>query len=167
MSISFEGVGGQQFCLLFFSINFLPLSLLSYTTHTFTNQLFMFSCSLYFPKHLLYDLMTVSPQKEVWNCPLSDFLNCSPANTTTRLYFCRECQYETVLLGTMELLRPAMCVCCSPAALRETPPAPPVTLLRYPAVSRLALQQLQLQLQHPQLQLKVKTNHKLPLFTIT
>ena len=35
----------------------------------------------------------------------------------------------------------AMCVCCSPAALRETPPAPPVTLLRYPAVIRLALQQ--------------------------
>ena len=31
----------------------------------------------------------------------------------------------------------AMCVCCSPAALRETPPAPPVTLLRYPAVNTL------------------------------
>ena len=28
-----------------------------------------------------------------------------------------------------------MSVCCSPAALRETPPAPPVTLLRYPAVN--------------------------------
>ena len=34
-----------------------------------------------------------------------------------------------------------MCVSCSPAALRKTPPAPPVTLLRYPAVNRFKLQQ--------------------------
>ena len=32
-----------------------------------------------------------------------------------------------------------MCACCSPAALRETPPAPPAPLLRYPAVNRLQL----------------------------
>ena len=39
--------------------------------------------------------------------------------------------------GTMILPYSAMCVCCSPAALRETPPVPPVTLLRSPAVIRL------------------------------
>ena len=54
-----------------------------------------------------------------------------------------------------------MSVCCSPAALRETPPAPPVTLLRYPAVNRSEQQQQQQQphpqLRQPQLQLKVKT----------
>ena len=33
----------------------------------------------------------------------------------------------------------ATCACCSPAALRETPPAPPVTLLRYPAVNTLKI----------------------------
>ena len=45
--------------------------------------------------------------------------------------------------GTMILPYSAMCACCSPAARRETPPAPPVTLLRYPAVNRLV--------QHPPL----------------
>ena len=44
------------------------------------------------------------------------------------------------VLGTMELLWTVMCACCSPAALRETPPAPPVTLLRYPAANTLILQ---------------------------
>ena len=34
----------------------------------------------------------------------------------------------------------ATCVCCSPAALRETPPAPPVTLPLCPAVNRFKLQ---------------------------
>ena len=57
--------------------------------------------------------------------------------------------------GTMILPSSPMCVCCSPAALRETPPAPPVTLLRYPAVSRLKLQPPPSRL--PQLQLKVKS----------
>ena len=52
----------------------------------------------------------------------------------------------------------AMCVCCSPAARRETPPAPPVTLLRYPAVNTLTLQPPPPlpPLRLPQLQLKVK-----------
>ena len=56
------------------------------------------------------------------------------------------------------------CVSCSPAALRKTPRVPPVTLLRYPAVNTLALQQQPLpppppspQLQPPQHQHKVKT----------
>ena len=50
----------------------------------------------------------------------------------------------------------AMCACCSPAALRETPPAPPVTLLRYPAVNTLKLQPPLPPPPRPQLQLKVK-----------
>ena len=51
-----------------------------------------------------------------------------------------------------------MCVYCSPAALRETPPVPPVTLLRYPAVNRFKLQQPPPPpLRRPQLQLKVKS----------
>ena len=41
----------------------------------------------------------------------------------------------------------ATCACCSPAALRETPPAPPVTLLRYPAVTCWLPQPLLLQRQ--------------------
>ena len=51
-----------------------------------------------------------------------------------------------------------MCVSCSPAALRKTPPAPPVTLLRYPAVNRFKLQQPPRPPQPPQLLplLKVK-----------
>ena len=34
----------------------------------------------------------------------------------------------------------ATCVSCSPAALRETPPVPSVTLLQYLAVTRLKQQ---------------------------
>ena len=57
----------------------------------------------------------------------------------------------------------ATCVCCSPAALRETPPVPPVILPLCPAVNRLKLQRLPLQLlpplppPRPQLQLKVNS----------
>ena len=42
--------------------------------------------------------------------------------------------YHTYVLGTTGLICWVMCVCCSRAALRETPPAPPVTQPRYPAV---------------------------------
>ena len=50
-------------------------------------------------------------------------------------------------------------MCCSPAALRETPPAPPVTLLLYPVVNISKLQRppQQQRLPLPQLQLKVKS----------
>ena len=54
----------------------------------------------------------------------------------------------------------AMCVCCSPVALRETPPAPPVILPLCPAVNRSKLQRPLRRLlpppRLPQLQLKVK-----------
>ena len=54
------------------------------------------------------------------------------------------------------------CVSCSPAALRKTPPVPPVTLLRYPAVNRFKLQQPLRPPQPPQLLplLKVKLKQR-------
>ena len=65
-----------------------------------------------------------------------------------------------IVSGTIQPLDlRAICVSCSPAALRETSPVPPVTLLRSPAVNKFKLQQPPPlpPLRLPQLQLKVKS----------
>ena len=64
---------------------------------------------------------------------------------------------ESGLTGRLDYW--ATCACCSPAALRETPPAPPVTLLRYPAVNMWKLQPPPPSLRLPQLQSKVSGLH--------